>query len=215
MTTPITMRVLEMMASKICHDLISPIGAVNNGVEFMRDMGADSAGDAADLIAFSAAQASAKLQAYRMAYGAGGADANIKPEDVYKAIHGIIVQDKKIKQDWDFNADLGYGRDYPKGYCKLLACALLLAMDCLPRGGVLSVKAGANGTLIRAEGTNAAPRAGMEEALSLSTPIEKVEPIVMHGYLSGLLAEHYGFDLAVAEKGDGFMSVALAHKGGA
>jgi hypothetical protein len=92
---------LEVLASKICHDLISPIGAVNNGVELIEDMGPDAGPEATALIAFSAQQASAKLQAFRMAYGTGGADANIKPDDVFKAIELIINQDKKIKQEWN------------------------------------------------------------------------------------------------------------------
>jgi histidine phosphotransferase ChpT len=83
---PIDVAMLEVLASKICHDLISPIGAVNNGVELIEDMGPDAGPEATALIAFSAQQASAKLQAFRMAYGIGGADSNIKPEDVHKAI---------------------------------------------------------------------------------------------------------------------------------
>ncbi len=97
----IDFRVLEILTSKICHDLISPIGAVNNGVEFMQEMGLEDAGDGLDLIAFSAQQAGAKLHAYRMAYGAGGADNSIKPEDVYDAIQDVIGPDNKIRQAWD------------------------------------------------------------------------------------------------------------------
>ena len=73
MSKQIDTHVLEILASKICHDLISPIGAVNNGVELMEEMGPDAGPEATGLIAYSAHQASAKLQVFRVAYGVGGA----------------------------------------------------------------------------------------------------------------------------------------------
>jgi len=72
MSVTIDTDILELMASKVCHDLISPIGAVNNGIEFLTEMGPDAGEEVTDLIAFSASQASAKLKAFRMAYGVGG-----------------------------------------------------------------------------------------------------------------------------------------------
>ena len=79
--------VIELLASRICHDLVSPVGAINNGVEFMEETGddAEQRAEALNLIAHSASQASAKLMAFRIAYGSGGRDPNIKPEDVQKA----------------------------------------------------------------------------------------------------------------------------------
>ena len=72
-------RLASYVASRICHDLISPVGAINNGVEFMEEMGEDpeQRKDALGLISHSASQASAKLQAFRIAYGAGGRDNNV------------------------------------------------------------------------------------------------------------------------------------------
>ncbi len=74
---------LEVLASRVCHDLISPVGAVHN-VEFLQETGIEGGADAIALIAHSAQQAAAKLQIFRLAYGAGGRDPNIKPEDVEK-----------------------------------------------------------------------------------------------------------------------------------
>ena len=101
MSDKIDIEILEVLASKICHDLISPIGAVNNGVEILEEMGPDAGPDVTELIAYSAASASAKLKAYRLAYAAGGADINLKPEDVHEAIEGIVAKDNKIQQNWD------------------------------------------------------------------------------------------------------------------
>lgn len=195
--------VLEILTSKVCHDLISPIGAVNNGVEFMQEMGVEDAGDGLDLIAFSAQQASAKLQAYRMAYGAGGADDSIKPEDVYDAIDAIISPDNKISQDWDKDAPIGLNEETferPKGFAKILICALLLAIDCLPKGGVLSVEnEGDKDFTVIAKGENACFREGNKEALALQTSSESLEPKNVHAYIMGLLSEEYGFPVTLEE----------------
>ncbi|MCB9982386.1 MAG: hypothetical protein H6861_01755 [Rhodospirillales bacterium] len=210
MSTPIDTGLLELLASKICHDLISPIGAVNNGIEFLTEMGADAGDEVTDLIAFSASQASAKLKAYRMAYGAGGADDSIKPEEAHQAIQDIVGAEKKITQSWDPYGDLGY-EDRPKAFCKMLVCALLLGMDCLPKGGTLSVGAGANAnlTLVSAKGPDASIREGNAAALNLSMPRGQLEPKYVHAYITGVLAEHYGYKLSVTKTGDDSVEITM------
>lgn len=202
--------ILELVCSKLCHDLISPIGAINNGVEFLEDMGSGS-DEVTSLIAYSAQQASAKLQAYRMAYGAGGADDTIKPEDVQKAIQGMIGGDNKIKQEWDAWGNLGYGDDRPHGYCKILICALLLAIECLPKGGVLSVSAGSSQgqSLIIASGTDANIRGQTAKALACDMHRDVIEPKYVHPYVTGLLAKTYGFSVSIAESGVGSVTITL------
>lgn len=209
MSHTIDFEILELLASKICHDLISPIGAVNNGLEILEDVDPESLQDVTDLIAFSAGQASAKLQAYRMAYGAGGGDTSIKPEDVYKSIESMVGEEKKIRQDWDPHAKIG-PEERPPGFAKMLISALLLAMECLPKGGIVSARTGtANEVIITAEGDNAGPREGMTEALSLTTPREKLEPKFVHAYMSGLNALHYGFKISLKQKSPNSVSFSL------
>ncbi|MCC6598492.1 MAG: hypothetical protein IT559_06860 [Alphaproteobacteria bacterium] len=190
--------VLELMASKICHDLISPIGAVNNGVEFLEDMGADAGEEVTGLIAYSAQQASAKLQAYRMAYGAGGADDTIKPEDVHKSIQAMVGADKKIRQEWDPYGDLGY-EDRPQAFAKMLICALLLGMECLPKGGSLHVGPGTKSgqTAITARGADANIRGQTAKALSLEMHRDVLEPKYIHPYITGLLSRTYGYQISI------------------
>lgn len=199
-----TPAILELLASRICHDLISPVGAVHNGVEFLQEMGADSGGEAVALIAHSAQQASAKLQAFRLAYGAGGRDPNIKPEDVHKTFENLVVADGKVTQDWDPHASLGFD-EFPAGYCKTLMGALMLAQECLPKGGNIAVSAGrkSNETLITATGTGAAPRPQILQALDHSLPTEEMDPRLVHPYALSLLAGHYGLKLDVRTDKEG------------
>lgn len=208
MSTQIDFAIMELLCSKVCHDLISPIGAVNNGMEFVEEMGADAGKEVFDLISFSAGQASAKLRAYRMAYGAGGADTSIKPEDVHATIEAIVGAEEKIKQDWDPYAPLGPD-ERPEGLAKLLVCGLLLAIEALPKGGTLGVKAQGQDVLITATGQNAGLRDEMEDCLSLGFSQDDLEPKHVHPYLSGLIAKRYDYGLKVSEHSEGSISFLL------
>lgn len=191
--------VLEMLASRICHDIISPVGAVNNGVEFLQEMGADAMDEGMQLISYSASQAAAKLQAFRIAYGAGGKDPNIKPEDIQKAFSGLISAEGKISQTWDPYGPLG-PNPLPPGFCKVLLCGMMLAMEALPKGGNISVKPGENSqTLIIAEGESASLRENTEDALQRKIAVEDIDPRLVHPYVIGLIVELYGFAIEVKE----------------
>lgn len=203
MTSLDSVRLLELLASKICHDLISPVGAVSNGVEILEEMGPDY--DVTQLISFSAAQANAKLKVLRMAYGLGGADESIKPEDVHTAFGDFIAGDKRITQDWDPHADLGLPNQ--SGFAKVLICALILTSEALPKGGNIAVAADsdADTMLITGSGENAGFREGFLDALLQKTMIENIDNKYVHAYLTGILAKQYGFHISVDESQDGFI----------
>lgn len=205
MSEKIDIHVLELLASKICHDLISPVGAVANGVEFLEELEIEGADDIVELIQFSAKQGSAKLQAYRMAYGAGGADTSIKPEDVHKLFGAFVAQDNKIQQEWDPYGPLG-PEERPAGFCKMLMCGLLLAVESLPKGGKIQVNAGgANETLIRADGADCAIKTDCLKALVSDMPADALTPKQMHAHTTLLLSKHYGFSIKPVEEGEGFV----------
>ena len=204
----IDLHLMELLNSKICHDLISPIGAINNGLELVEELGMEAGADAVSLIGHSAHQASAKLKAYRMAYGAGGADQSIKPEDVYNAVQSLTEKDGKITQDWDAHIDLRLLEldmfEQPKAFAKIMICGFLLAIDCLPKGGTLSFSCEEPGTYkITATGEDCGPKHEMEEALKHEIAKEALEPKHIHAYVTTLLAEHYGYRLTLHEKNEG------------
>lgn len=201
--------VLELLASRICHDLISPVGAINNGVEFMQDMGPEAGDDALELISYSASQAAAKLQAFRIAYGAGGRDPNMKPEDIQKAFSGLVTAEGKISQSWDPFGPLG-PKPLPLGFCKMLMCSMMLAMETLPKGGTIYVKPGeGRQTLIIAEGTGAMVRDNVDEALKAEIAVEDLDPRLVHPYAIGVIAGNYGFSLKLQSKEEGKITFAL------
>ena len=186
--------VLELLASRICHDLISPVGAVHNGVEFLEESGVVGGEDAIGLIAHSAQMAAAKLQAFRLAYGAGGRDPNIKPADVQKVFAELTGPDGKVTQEWA--KDVLAQQEVPEGYCKMLMGTMMMAMECLPKGGKVSVSIDGSKTLITAEGPDAAARPQVKEALERSLPLDSLDPRLIHPYVLSALAEQYGFDVS-------------------
>ncbi len=201
-------RILELLASKICHDLISPVGAVSNGVEILEEMGADAGDDVISLISFSSEQANAKLRTLRLAYGLGGSDESIKPADVHALFNDFISGDKRLSQDWDPYADLGVVPK--KGFAKMLILSLLLVSDGLPKGGVISIESdGENTTLVKGEGENAHFREGYLHALAHSIETNNLSPNLTHPYITGLIAQNYGFEITVDETENNFILLRL------
>ena len=120
-----------LIASKVCHDIISPVGALANGLEVLaEDESEDMRGFAMDLIQKSSAQASAKLKFARIAFGAGGsAGATIDTGDAESVAVGYMEFEK---------ADLTWSGErmlVPKTRVKLLLNMIYLATHCVPRGG--------------------------------------------------------------------------------
>ncbi len=196
----------ELIASKICHDLTSPVGAVANGVEIMEEIGADD--DVISLIAFSAAQAGAKIKTLRMAYGLGGADDSIKIELIHQTYGEYVEGDNRIKQDWDPHLDIGFEKR--RGFPKMMLCSLIMAGEALPKGGVVSVKAEENDTLlITAEGINASLKPNVFETLKQKTPVEDLDPMLIHPYITGLFANKYKYEITVDDNTDNFIFLRL------
>jgi histidine phosphotransferase ChpT len=186
------------------------VGAVNNGVEFLEDMGPDSLDDALELIKYSAAQASAKLQAFRYAYGAGGNDPNIKPEDIQRVFSAVISAEGKIIQSWDPYGPLGQ-KGNPPGFCKTLMACLLLAQEMLPKGGTIQVRPGTvpGVTSITAEGKDAAVRDGMKLCIDGEIRIEDLTPKLVHSYVAGQIGKLYGLSVGIDEESDDTVSITI------
>jgi len=211
MTQTPNAKTLELLSSKICHDLISPIGAINNGLEILEDMGPDAGEDVIGLISYSAQQASAKLQAYRLAYGAGSKETDVKPEDVHKALQDFIEGEQKFTQDWDPHGAM-LDQERPEAYGKMLTAAALLGLESLPKGGAVKIEPGSSEghTLITGIGEDAGPRPQAEPALNGDISPADMEPRLVHPYITGLLARHYGYSLSFTEDGpDGQVTLSL------
>ncbi|WP_436638852.1 histidine phosphotransferase family protein [Microbaculum sp. FT89] len=149
-TDPVAMSDLDLaalMCSKLCHDVISPVGAVTNGFEVLEDEKDESMREMAlDIIRNNAAKASARLQFLRLAFGAmGGAGDRFPVEEARKLTENLYAGEKAVI-DWKAPPD-----SLPKDQVKLLVNLVVLAVSMIPRGGTVTVnviREGAGGAII-------------------------------------------------------------------
>jgi histidine phosphotransferase ChpT len=140
MTEPTALGDLELAAlvsSRICHDVINPVSAISNGLEMLAEEPDEAMREAAmDLIRKSAAQASAKLQFARLAFGAAGSvGAEIDLRDAEKVAREFLAGSGKHQITWQ-----GPAVTLPKNKVKLLLNLVALGVVALPRGGVVNVE---------------------------------------------------------------------------
>lgn len=122
-----------LLCSRVCHDVISPVGAINNGLELLDEGGADA--DALDLIHTSAHNASVRLKFARLAFGASGSvGASIDTGEAEKAAKDYAAAEKKAEVTW-----IGPRAIIAKNRVKLLLNLFLIAYGGIPRGGSIDV----------------------------------------------------------------------------
>ena len=134
-------KLAEMIATRLCHDLTGPIGAVNNGAEFLDEEGFDMQNEAVQLILSSAHEAVNRLQFYRQAYGRVGDMGESSLSDK-KKITTDFFSGTKVKLDWpDAHTDAAnMGISQKMG--RLVLNLMLIAGTAALRGGTLSVRVG-------------------------------------------------------------------------
>ena len=186
-----SLQLAALLCSRLCHDLISPIGAIVNGTEVMRDeTDAEMRDTALTLIEASANQASARLQYARLAFGAAGsAGSEIDLEEARDLVANMMAKGK-AELDWQIGPGLA-----PKDTVKLLLNLVLIAVDCIPRGGRLTVAGtpGSGGELsVVAAGPKAKLGTDIREALSGAVPLEALESRQIQPAFTGFVAQAQG-----------------------
>ncbi len=207
---PIAIGALDLAAllcSRVCHDLISPVGAIVNGIEVLEeDKDEETRTFALDLIKKSAKQASAKLQFCRLAFGAAGsAGAQIDLSDAEKVARGLI-EDGRTTLLWNLPRAL-----LAKNQVKLLLNMLLIAASAVPRGGTLRVDPvpagdGNFGFVVTASGLNARLSTTISELLAGSA--QAVDAHAIQPLYTGILARECGLALSAAGDGEAIVLTA-------
>lgn len=140
MNTVAESRVMELLCARLCHDLIGPIAAVNNGVELVRDFGDEMKGEALDLIGDSALRASRLLQFYRVAFGSArapdGSGIGIG-EGRQRALDALTSE--RITVNWPEDPATS-GVTLPRSVVKLVLNMVLLGVETLPGAGTVEVE---------------------------------------------------------------------------
>src|SRR4051812_11031920 len=191
-----------LLCSRVCHDLISPTGAIVNGLEVLEDDGdQETKNFALDLIKKSARTASARLQFCRLAFGAAGsATAQIDLGNAQVMARGFI-EDDKTKLTWNLPHML-----LPKNRVKLLLNMLIIAGQTIPRGGALTVDPiGGGETMgfrISASGLNARIPHAVPALLEGTSENGSIDAHAVQPYYAGLLARACGLKVSLTAEGD-------------
>jgi histidine phosphotransferase ChpT len=211
MSVPVTLEALDLAAllcSRVCHDLISPAGAIVNGLEVLEEStDEETRSFALDLIKKSARTASARLQFCRIAFGASGsATAQIDLGDAENVARGF-VEDEKVKLSWNLTRAL-----VPKNRVKLLLNMVLVAAQSIPRGGIVAVESDglpeAMTFRIAARGLHARISQAVPALLAGNPESGVVDAHGIQPFYTGLLARSSGLAVTIEADGDAIVVAA-------
>ena len=198
----------SLLCSRLCHDLLSPVGALNNGIELLADEhDPEMRARCLDLLAESARASANKLKFFRLAFGAAGGFADVvDTREARVAIEGLFGGDGRIQ--------LGWMVDEPtmsKAALKVLLNLVLIAGDALVRGGTLDIGAEKNGEgldiVVRAEGSRIVLDPELKKVLVGEMSEDDVAPRAAAAWLAHSLVEEGGGRIQVADGEEGMLII--------
>ena len=204
---PDALELAALLCSRVCHDLISPVGAIVNGLEVLDDNPKPEDREfALDLIRKSAKTASARLQFCRLAFGAAGsAGAQIDLGDAQNMAR-CHLEDAKTSITWNLPRVL-----LAKNRVKLLLNMMVIAQQTIPRGGMITVDPIGEGEAlsfrVAASGLNARMPQNIADLLSAAEG-SGVDAHAVQPYYTRLLAQSCGLKVVLAPEGDSIVATA-------
>jgi len=182
-----------LLCSRLCHDLLSPVGALNNGLELLaEEKDPEMRQRCFELLDQSARISADKLKFFRLAYGAaGGFGAAVPTSEPRTLIEGLVAGNERLALEWAVSETA-----LPKTAVKVLLNLAAIGADALVRGGTLSIGAesrdGATEIAVRAAGPRVAFDANIGKALDGSLDEAELTGKTAPAHLIRLLAEEMG-----------------------
>jgi histidine phosphotransferase ChpT len=211
MSVKVDLTVMELLCSRLCHELINPVGAINNGVEFLSELENAADPEAMGLIAQSARSAAARLHFYRLAYGrAAGLGADLTMDEALAVAEGV-VETNRVRLERKANPSDPSPSDrrgaaaerLDRAVVKLLLNLLVLGGEALPRGGRLraTVLPDGDGRCLEvlAEGEQAGLPPESGTALHGGIDIANLTARTVQAYFTGRVAEALPVSLETVE----------------
>ena len=206
------LRMAELLCTRLCHDLTGPIGAVNNGAEFISEDGFNMQNDAVDLIVSSAFSAVARLQFYRFAYGRvkDSGEASLSEK---KCLVEDYFQGSQVTLDWPDEYTDASGISVSSKMVRLLFNLVIIASGGLLKGGTVSIRfqetdAKEKQLSVEARGEVVKWEPDAQAVLENKVDISKITPKEVQMYLTAQLADELGAALAVEASADSLCFVA-------
>lgn len=203
MSELVDMRVIGLLSSHLCHELVNPLGAVNNGIELLMDVGDDMRDEAMGLIESSAQRTAKRLQFYRMAYGTAGMSTLDELIQVRNLTNDLLGEGR-LSLEWP---DEARNPHLQPGWGRMLMNMAAAAAEVLPRGGVLVSgldESGAGGLLyVEARGEPARLEETTRPVFFEDVPVDSLTPRNVHSYFTAKLATSLGGRVEIAESEEG------------
>jgi histidine phosphotransferase ChpT len=191
----------SLLCSRLCHDLLSPVGALNNGIELLADEhDPDMRARCLELLGESARASANKLKFFRLAFGAAGGFADeVDTREARVAIEGLFGTDGRIQLGWMIDEPV-----MSKSALKILLNLVLIAGDALVRGGRLDVGAERHDAgldiVVRAEGGRIVLDPELKKALTGESEEETIAPRAAAAWLAHSLVSDGGGAIQVADE---------------
>ena len=205
----------SLLCSRLCHDLLSPVGALNNGLELLADEhDPEMRARCLDLLNESARASANKLKFFRLAFGAGGGFGDqIDAREAKTAIEGMFAEGGRVEIGWMVEP-----ATLSKPAMKVLLNLALIAGDALVRGGRLDIGAEktANGTemVVRADGPRLILDPELRQALEGRTAEQEVTPRAAAAFLAAELVRQAQGSIQVSAPEDPFVMFGAVLKDG-
>lgn len=182
--TTVDLSILELVCSRLCHDMVGPIGAATNGIELLREVNGGLNDDIIDMTDASARIAWRRLEFFRVAFGYAGGRDGWGVRELGKLAQGMLM-DGKVQLDWQAAPEIDeiWGRGG-----KLLLNMVLLMAEAMPRGGTLAVHLALEGERLTAklcgEGRNAALHPRVASTVQGTVPPGELDSRVILAHLA-------------------------------
>ncbi len=213
----VEIRMAEHLCTRLCHDLTGPIGAVNNGAEFLADQGFDMQPEAIELIATSAREAVNRLQFYRQAYGKLNEHGEASLQEK-KQITAAYFTGTKIVLDWPDDHTDAAGVPVSQKMARLILNMVIVASRTLIRGGMVSVRLAPD-----EGGKRVVTVVGVGDSVKDDTDVSRIllgdrviqlSPKTVQGYLTRGLADEMNVELTVKLEDGSYTLTATRHSSG-
>jgi histidine phosphotransferase ChpT len=200
-------RLMEMLCTRLCHDITGPVGAIANGAELLEENDPEMKEQAMQLIVSSGQEAINRLQFYRMAYGKINARGEASMEEISKLAQAFF-QSGKVKLEWQNEMLNEAAVVVSREMARLLLNLLIISAGTLIRGGVISIRivtdkeycrltVSASGMMIKWEKE-------IQDALQLKVSTEALDPHTIQAYYTGSLAKEAGAELKLRHDSEVF-----------
>ncbi|MBT3239058.1 MAG: hypothetical protein HOK06_09000 [Rhodospirillaceae bacterium] len=206
----VDLKVVQLLCSRLCHDLVGPAGAIHNGMELLEESGLEDADGALALVSSSVGQVSARLSFFRLAFGLGGLSGR-KPRLL--EAHDMaadFLRPGRITLNWPVDQASEAEQNLSVSAIKLMLNMILVATDALPRGGSLGISIAklsetgetpGTGMAIKASGEGARLKDDLLEALTPKTEDGIADVLTahnIHGYFCTKMAQNMGGEIELS-----------------